>query len=97
MSDSYGSELRIYESLPSIAEPLEVIVVLYLPKHGFRFDRSPASMHQAFITCQQFSSHCTELIVAMIHLNDSRIVLSFVTHASQRTSGAVFRVIHALR
>ena len=30
MSDSYGSELRIYESLPSIAEPLEVIVVLYL-------------------------------------------------------------------
>ena len=97
MCHSYSGKLCIYRSLPSIAEPLEVIVIFDLSEHGFRLDRSPASMHQAFITCQQFSGHCTELIVAMIHLNDSRIVLSFVTHASQRTSGAVFRVIHALR
>ena len=86
MSDSYGSELCIYESLPSIAEPLEVIVIFYLSEHGFRLDRSPASMHQTFVTCQQFSGHCTELIVAMIHLNDSRIVFSFITHASQWAS-----------
>ena len=86
MCDSYGSELCIYESLPSIAEPLEVIVIFYLSEHGFRLDRSPASMHQPFATCQQFSGHCTELIVAMIHLNDSRIVFSFITHASQRAS-----------
>ena len=82
MSDSYGSELCIYKSLPSIAEPLEVIVIFDLSEHGFRLDRSPASMHQTFVTCQQFSGHCAEFIVAMIHLNDSRIVLSFVTHAS---------------
>ena len=86
MCDSYGSELCIYESLPSIAEPLEVIVIFYLSEHGFRLDRSPASMHQPFATCQQFSGHCTELIVAMIHLNDSRIVFSFITHASQWAS-----------
>ena len=97
MSDSYGSKLRLYESLPSIAEPLEVIIILDLSEHGFRLDRSPASMHQAFVTGQQFSGHCTELIVAMVHLNDSRIVFSFITHASQRTSGAVFCTIHALR
>ncbi len=90
MSDSYGSELRTYESLPSIAEHLEVIVVLYLPKHGFRLNRPPASMQQSFVTGQQFSGYCTELIVAMIYLNDPRIVFSFITHASQRTSGAVF-------
>ena len=36
MSDSYGSELCIYESLPSIAEPLEVIVIFDLSEHGFR-------------------------------------------------------------
>ena len=86
MSYSYGGELCIYESLSSIAEPLEVIVIFDLSEHGFRFDRSPASMHQAFITCQQFSGHCTELIVAMVHLNGSRIVFSFITHASQRAS-----------
>ena len=76
MSDSYCSELRLYESLPSITEPLEVIVIFDLSEHGFRLDRSPASMHQAFVTCQQFSGHSTELIVAMVHLNDSRIVFS---------------------
>ena len=97
MSDSYGSELCIYKSLTSIAEPLEVIIILDLSEHSFRLDRSPASMHQTFITCQQFSGHCTEFIVAMIHLYDSRIVFSFITHASQRASGAVFRTIYALR
>ena len=86
MSDSYGCELCIYESLPSIAEPLEVIVIFYLSEHGFRLDRSPASMHQPFVTCQQFSGHCAEFIVAMVHLYDSRIVFSFITHASQWAS-----------
>ena len=49
MSDSYCSELRIYKSLSSIAEPLEVVVIFDLFKHGFRLNRSPASMYQAFI------------------------------------------------
>ena len=97
MCHSYSGELCFHKSLSSVMEPFDVVVIFDLSEHGFRLDRSPASMHQAFITCQQFSSHRMELIVAMIHLNDSRIVLSFVTHASQRTSGAVFRVIHALR
>jgi len=97
MSHSYGGELCIYKSLTSIAEPLEVIIIFDLSEHGFRLDRPPASMHQAFITCQQFSGHSTELIVAMVHLNDSRIAFAFITHASQRTSGAVFRTIYALR
>ena len=45
MRDSYGSELCIYESLPSIAEPLEVITfdyqknsyifMLYIPEGGW--------------------------------------------------------------
>ena len=48
MSDSYGSKLRIYKSLTSIAEPLEVIIIFDLSEHGFRLDRSPASMHQSF-------------------------------------------------
>ena len=38
MSDSYGSELCIYKSLTSIAEPLEVIVIFDLSEHGFRPD-----------------------------------------------------------
>ena len=97
MSDSYCSELRLYESLPSITEPLEVIVIFDLSENGFRLDRSPASMHQPFITCQQFSGHSTKLIVAMVHLYDSHIVFSFIAHASQRTSRAVFRTIYALR
>ena len=97
MSHSYGSELCIYKSLASIDEPLEVIVIFVLSEHSFRLYRSSASMHQTFVTCQQFSGHCTELIVAMIHLNDSRIVFSFITHASQRTSRAVFRTIYVLR
>ena len=97
MSDSYGSELRTYESLPSIAEPLEVIVIFDLSEHRFRFNRSFAAMHQSFITGQQFPCHCPEFIIAMIHLNGSRIVFSFIAHASQRTSGAVFRTIYALR
>ena len=97
MSYSYGGELCIYESLSSIAEPLEVIVIFDLSEHGFRLDRSPASMHQAFVTCQQFSGHSTELIVAMVHLNGSCIVFPFIAHASQGTSGTVFRAIYALR
>ena len=88
MSQSYCSELRLYESLPSITEPLEVIIIFDLSEHGFRLYRSPASMPQAFITYQQFSGHSTELIVAMVHLNDSRIVFSFIAHASQWTSKA---------
>ena len=97
MSQSYCSELRLYESLPSITEPLEVIIIFDLSEHGFRLYRSPASLPQAFITYQQFSGHSTELIVAMVHLNDSRIVFSFIAHASQWTSRAVFRAIYALR
>ncbi len=46
MSDSYCSKLRTYESLPSIAEPLEVIVIFDLSEHGFRLDRSPASFYK---------------------------------------------------
>ena len=49
MSDNYGSELCIYKSLPSIIEPLEVIVVFHLSEHSFRLDWSPASMHKTFI------------------------------------------------
>ena len=97
MSDSYCSELRIYKSLSSIAEPLEVVVIFDLSEHGFRLNRSPASMHQAFITGQQFSGHSAELIVAMVYLNDPRIVFPFITHDSQRASRAVFGTIYALR
>ena len=57
MSNSYCSELSIYKSLSSIAEPLEVIVVLDLTEHSFRFNRPPASMHQPLITGQQFSGY----------------------------------------
>ena len=49
MSDSYCSELRIYKSLSSIAESLEVVVIFDLSEHGVWLNRSPASMHQAFI------------------------------------------------
>ena len=66
MSDSYGSELCIYKSLTSIADPLEVIVIFDLSEHGFRLDRTPASMHQTFVTGQQFSVHCTELDAALL-------------------------------
>ena len=97
MGDSNGCKLGGNEPFTSITEPLEVVVIFDLSEHGFRLDRSPASMHQSFITCQQFSGHSTELIVAMVHLNDSRIAFAFITHASQRTSGAVFRTIYALR
>ena len=34
MSDSSGCELRIYEPLPAIVEPLEVIVIFDLSGHG---------------------------------------------------------------
>ena len=97
MSNSYCSELRIYKSLSSIAEPLEVIVVLDLTEHSLGFNRSLASMHQPLITSQQFSGHCTEFIVAMIYLDAPRIVFPFITHASQRASRAVFSTIYALR
>ena len=47
-------------------EPLEAVVELYVSKAGFRLNRSPASMHQTFVTGQQFSDHCMELIAVIL-------------------------------
>ena len=82
MSDSYGSELCIYESLPSIAEPLEVIVIFDLTEHCFRFYWSLTSVLQALLTRKQFSCHRSQFIVAMIYNNGSSLVLPCITHTS---------------
>ena len=97
MSHSYRCELCGNESFASIAEPFEVIVILDLTEHCLGFNRSPASMHQALITSQQFSGHCTEFIVAMIYLDDPRIVFPFISHASQRAFRAILSTIYAFR
>ena len=95
MSNSYCSELSIYKSLSSIAEPLEVIVVLDLTEHSFRFNRSPATMHQALITSQQFSGHSSQLIITVVDLYSSGSALAFVAHAPEWTVGAVLSLIKA--
>ena len=95
MSDSYCSELRIYKSLSSIAEPLEVVVIFDLSEHGFRLNRSPASMHQALITSQQFSGHSSQLIITVVDLYSSGSALAFVAHAPEWAVGAVLSLIKA--
>ena len=48
MCHSYRSKLSLYESLSSVTEPFEVIVILDLTEYSLRLNWSPASMHQAF-------------------------------------------------
>ena len=95
MSDSYCSELRIYKSFSSIAEPLEVVVIFDLSEHGFRLNRSPATMHQALITSQQFSGHSSQLIITVVALYSSGSALAFVAHAPEWAVGAVLILIKA--
>ena len=75
MSNNYCSELCIYKSLSSVAEPLEVIVVLDLTVHILGFNRFPASMHRPFFTGQQLSGHGTKFILEMVDLDDLRHVM----------------------
>ena len=96
MSNSYCGELRIYESLSSIAEPLEVVVIFDLSEHGFRLNRPPASMHQSLVACQQFSGHRSQFIVPVIHFYDSAIGFPLVAHPSERAMRTVFSAIYAL-
>ena len=63
MSEGYRCELCIYKSLSSIAEPLEVIVILDMAEHSLGFNWTPASMHQSLVTCQKFSGHRSQFIV----------------------------------
>ena len=95
MSDGYRCELCIYKSLTSVSEPFEVIVILDLSEHSLGFNRSPASMHQYLVTSQQFSCHCTEFIVPVIHFYDSVICFSLVAHPSVGAMRAVFCTIYA--
>ena len=59
MSHSYRSKLCFHKLITTISEPLEVVVILYLPKDGLRFDRSHTSVLQSILTCKQFSCHCS--------------------------------------
>ena len=95
MSNSYRSKLSIYESLSSITEPFEVIVILDLTEYSLRLNRSPASMHQALITSQQFSGHSSQLIITVVDLYSSGSALAFVAHAPEWAVGAVLSLIKA--
>ena len=46
VNSAFASRFPLY-----IDEPLEVVVIFDLSEHGFRFNRSPALMHQSLVHC----------------------------------------------